>query len=122
MHDPLAGLLILVAEDHEESRDFLCLLLDDAGAKTSCVGDAFSAIRSARRFAPDVVVTNLAGGGAIVRAVREATGQEMVSVCVAEDEVRRRVLAPSFTVSLVKPLPARDFVDAVRRVAVAAWQ
>jgi CheY-like chemotaxis protein len=121
MHDPLAGLLILVAEDHKDSRDFLCLLLDDAGAKTSCVADAFSAIRSARRFAPDVLVTNLTTGGVIVQALREVTGQEITTVCVAKDEAHRRALAPSFNVSLVKPLQARDLVDAVRTVALAAW-
>ena len=59
MHQPR----IVVADDHPEILDALCLLLKDVGEVVERVGNGHALVEAADRLKPDIVITDLAMPG-----------------------------------------------------------
>jgi signal transduction histidine kinase len=56
---PGRGLNILVADDNEDVRTSLALLLEELGHEVRCVSDGKSAVQSAAEFRPDLVLLDI---------------------------------------------------------------
>ncbi|MFL9926411.1 response regulator [Herbaspirillum lusitanum] len=55
----MTGKTVLVVEDHEDSRDILCELLEQNGILAIPAGDGIEAIEKMVRSKPDLVLTDL---------------------------------------------------------------
>jgi len=117
---PLAGLRILVADDHEDSRDVIDFLLTQQGAVVTGAATAAEAFAAVKRHPPDVLLSDIEmpdeNGYAFIGRVRALTPEEGGSVPAAaltahgSREDRDRALAAGFQRHLPKPFePAALF-------------
>ena len=103
---------ILVVDDNRDSADSLALLLNLQGHETEAVYDGLSAVHTAERFAPDVVLLDrglpILDGIEACRRIREKPwGRNMVIVALTgwgQEEDRRRSREAGFDEHLVKPV------------------
>jgi CheY-like chemotaxis protein len=117
----MAGLRLLVVEDHEDTAALLASLLEMRGhavTTASCVRDALDLVRT-EVF--DVLVSDVglpdATGYDLMRAVREHTTLIGISVSGwgrAEDIERSR--AAGFSEHLIKPIGLSKLEQAIERV------
>jgi CheY-like chemotaxis protein len=127
---PLAGIRVLVVEDHADSRDALQLTLNWLGATVWLAGSGPEALTIAARESPDLVLCDLRLPGmdgfallARLRALPAARPIRVVAVtgCGHEDDVKRTREA-GFDGHLVKPLDFDRLVWVVAAGARAATQ
>jgi PAS domain S-box-containing protein len=103
---------ILVVDDNRDSADSLALLLNLQGHEVKAVYDGLSAVHTAERFAPDVILLDrglpLLDGIEACRRIREKSwGRNMVIVALTgwgQEEDRRRSREAGFDEHLVKPV------------------
>lgn len=103
---------ILVVDDNRDSADSLALLLNLQGHEVRAVYDGLSAVHTAERFAPDVVLLDrglpILDGMEACRRIREKPwGRNMVIVALTgwgQDEDRRKSKEAGFDEHLVKPV------------------
>jgi PAS domain S-box-containing protein len=103
---------ILVVDDNRDSADSLALLLNLQGHEVEAVYDGLSAVHTAERFAPDVVLLDrglpILDGIEACRRIRENPwGRNMVIVALTgwgQEEDRRRSREAGFDEHLVKPV------------------
>jgi CheY-like chemotaxis protein len=57
--DSLIGVHVLLAEDNDDARDFLEILLTHTAARVTVAKDGASALEALRRLRPDVLVADL---------------------------------------------------------------
>jgi CheY-like chemotaxis protein len=120
----LAGVLVLVADDDNDVRDAVTLLLEYYGASVRAVATADEALEAIRAEIPDVLIADLAmpggGGYALIRRVRALPAGRggLVPAAALTAHIRpedvAEVLSAGFQYHLPKP------VDADRLVAVVA--
>jgi CheY-like chemotaxis protein len=123
---PLTGASVLVVEDDADTRDFLGYALRSAGVKPVLTGTAADALDLLTAYDFDVVVSDLSmpgqDGYALVARLRQldaASGRRRPAIALtahAGPDERRRALAAGFDAYLVKPVDAKDLVDAVGRL------
>jgi PAS domain S-box-containing protein len=103
---------ILVVDDNRDSADSLALLLKLQGHEVRAVYDGLSAVHTAERFAPDVVLLDrglpILDGIEACRRIRGNTwGRSLVIVALTgwgQEEDRRRSREAGFDEHLVKPV------------------
>jgi CheY-like chemotaxis protein len=124
MERPLDGIVVLVVEDHEASREATTLLLQSLGARVLTAANGTAALHSLGAEIPHVVLCDLRmpemDGFAFVQRVRRdpRLARLPVIALTARGDTRTflRTWSASFDTHLTKPVAVDTLVDAVRRV------
>jgi CheY-like chemotaxis protein len=111
---------VLVAEDHEDSRDALCTLLDALGYRVYVAANGEEAVAEARARRPDLILMDMMmprmdgfQATRILRADPELQGVPIIAVTAMEG-ARQAVLAAGCSDLVTKPVDIRAFIDRVR--------
>ncbi|MFN7916574.1 MAG: ATP-binding protein [Vicinamibacterales bacterium] len=121
---PLAGTRVLVVDDEPDARDMLETLLSAAGAHVCAAASAPEALAELQRFAPDVVVSDVAmpgmDGYAFVREPRRLPRVSHLR-CIAltaygGPEAHARAIDAGFDEHLAKPAEADALLAAIGRI------
>ena len=111
---------ILVAEDHEDSRDALRALLEAFGFRVIVAANGREAIETALRHRPDLILMDimmpeLDGFEAIerIRAERQLGGTPIIAVTAMEG-ARPRALAAGANDCVHKPIEIRRLLERLR--------
>lgn len=124
----LAGVNVLVVDDHEDACELIARVLAECDAEVRCASNAADAVELVRREPPHVLVSDigmpdvdgfqllsriraLGGAGARVRAI--------ALTAFARPEDRDRVLEAGFEHHVTKPLEPAELIRAVAAVAGA---
>ncbi|MEO7189561.1 MAG: ATP-binding protein [Vicinamibacterales bacterium] len=123
----LAGLTVLVVDDHLDARELVRRVLEDCAAEVMTAATAEEAIQLVEMHRPDVLVSDLgmpdADGFELLRRVR-ALGAErggrvpaVALTALARSEDRTRTLRAGFLVHVSKPVNPSELVATVASVA-----
>jgi signal transduction histidine kinase/CHASE1-domain containing sensor protein/ActR/RegA family two-component response regulator len=123
-HETLAGVRILVVDDHADSRDIVRIVLEGAGAAVATAGSVAEALGALAAPGIDAIVTDLGMPGADgYDLVRELRARERTSgrspipavalTAFASGQDRDRVLASGFQAHLPKPVEPDRLVTVV---------
>lgn len=115
---------ILIADDYEDNRELLRLMLQSDGYRIREARDGRELVEAAQREVPDLVLIDLSmpkldGWSALheLRADERTRTIPCVAVTAfASDRDRRRALDAGFDAFLAKPFRAKDLQDLVRRL------
>ncbi|RPI42249.1 MAG: hybrid sensor histidine kinase/response regulator, partial [Betaproteobacteria bacterium] len=118
-------LLVLVVDDHEDSRTMLRMLLEQTGHETIEAVDGIDGVQLALSRRPDVAIIDIGlpgiDGYEVARRLRTLpTGANMVLIALTgygQDEDRQRALQAGFDVHLVKPVDPQRLSQALVEVA-----
>lgn len=109
--------LVLIAEDHEDSRDALQTLLEALGYGVRVAGNGAQAVEVARASRPDLILMDMmmpeVDGFAATRMLRqdEAFRDVPIIAITAMEGARESVLAAGCTDMVLKPVDIRPFLD-----------
>ncbi|HEX2208415.1 MAG TPA: response regulator [Longimicrobium sp.] len=112
--------LVLIAEDHEDSRDALRTLLDAFGYRVIEAENGRRAVELALAERPDLILMDmmmpLVDGFQATREIRQVEGLRGVPIVAltAMEGARERVLQAGCDDMVAKPLDVRAFLDRVR--------
>ena len=112
--------LVLVVEDHEDSRDMMQQLLEHAGMLVKTVASADEALRVARSETLAVVLTDVSLGGGVrdgvwlLNRLRQASPSLPVIAVTGRRERVDEFLEMGFAAVLVKPTVADDLLAIIR--------
>jgi CheY-like chemotaxis protein len=112
--------LVLIAEDHEDSRDALRTLLDAFGYQVVEAANGREAVEQALAQRPDLIVMDMmmphVDGFQATREIRADAGLRDVPIMAltAMEGARDRVLQAGCNDMMAKPLDVRAFLDKVR--------
>lgn len=116
VHTPL----VLIAEDHEDSRDALRTLLDAFGYRVVEAENGREAVERALAERPDLILMDMmmpqVDGFQATREIRAAQGLRDVPIIAltAMEGAREQVLQAGCNDMMPKPLDVRAFLDRVR--------
>ncbi len=123
----LTGVIVLVLEDDEDTRDLLCSILEGCGARVVGAANVEEALRLLGAEHPRVVVSDIEmpgeNGYDFIRRVRELPAEHGGTVPVAaltayaRGEDRRRVLNAGFQIHAAKPIEPEELVAIVANLA-----
>lgn len=122
---PLTGLRVVVADDADDLRRLITLILTEAGAEVTAVEDGIEAVRAARRDRPDVVVLDcqmprLDGSEAADQIRRDGCNAAIVGLSAGSRGPEVQSLAGwAFDVFVEKPFHRLALLDAVARAIEA---
>jgi CheY-like chemotaxis protein len=125
--DPETAPVVLVAEDHEDSRDALCTLLDALGYRVVTATNGAEAVEVARKHRPDLVLMDMmmpgVDGFQATRTLRAdpAFREVPIIAITAMEGARDAVLEAGCSDCVLKPLDIRGFPERLR-VWLAARQ
>jgi CheY-like chemotaxis protein len=111
---------ILIAEDHEDSRDALRTLLDAFGYQVHEAVNGREAVERALAVNPDLILMDMmmpeVDGFEATRRLRATPGFRQVPIIAltAMEGARERVMAAGCDDFLCKPLDVRSFLERVR--------
>jgi two-component system cell cycle response regulator DivK len=119
---------ILIAEDYDDNRELLRLMLESAGYSVCETRDGRELIEAARAAPPDVLLIdlsmpNLDGWGALRELREDARTRSVPCVAVtafAADHDRERALAAGFAAYVTKPFRSTVLLEAVEQILRAA--
>ncbi|HEX2078931.1 MAG TPA: response regulator [Longimicrobium sp.] len=112
--------LVLIAEDHEDSRDALKTLLDAFGYRVVEAGNGREAVELAVAERPDLILMDMmmpkVDGFQATREIRMVEGLKGVPILAltAMEGARERALQAGCDDLVPKPLDVRAFLDQVR--------
>jgi two-component system cell cycle response regulator DivK len=115
---------ILIADDYEDNRELMRLMLEGAGYSVRETRDGRECVAAARAELPDIVLIDLAmpvlDGWATLNELRADERTRTLS-CIAvtafaADQDRQRVLDAGFDAYLAKPYRSRDLLELVGRL------
>jgi twitching motility two-component system response regulator PilH len=113
--------IVLVAEDNADSRDLLCMLLENEGYVVVTANDGEKAIQLLDEIKPDVIITDLllplVGGGDLIRHVRKRAELADVPIVVTSAYGRHyesEALQAGATVVMQKPLNTDLLISTIR--------
>jgi CheY-like chemotaxis protein len=120
--------LVLVVEDHEDTRFLLRTMLEMRGYRVSEAGDGEEAVRLARRERPRLVIMDATlprlDGLAATRRIRSDSALEDMPVVFlsghAQPDFRAAALDAGGTDFLVKPIALEDLASVLERYLRAA--
>lgn len=124
--EPLAGIKLLVADDHDDLRSALELLLVDAGAKVETAGDGLEALDRATRKRFDLVLLDVEMpglDGLTVAAQLRDRGKATPIIAVtahALREERERCFAAGCSGVVTKPFDMRVLISEIRNQLMRA--
>jgi CheY-like chemotaxis protein len=114
---------VLIAEDHDENRHLLKMLLEVNGYRVTAVGDGVEALDAARRDPPNVIVSDAVmakmDGFALCRAWMQDAGLRNIpfvfySATYVRPEDQQLGLGLGAVRYLIKPLEAKVFLEELR--------
>jgi CheY-like chemotaxis protein len=124
---PLAGVQILVVEDHADSRDFLEETLTYYGAVVVAVASATEAMRVVARVTPSIIIADIAmpfhDGVWLLKELRQhqaVTGRYVPVVALTASV--SRPLKVDFDAVLIKPCPIDTVCRVIQRLTNAEPQ
>lgn len=118
---------ILIADDYEDNRELLRLLLESANYIVREARDGQECLRLAREQQPDIALIDLSmpvlDGWNVLREMRADDGMKSIT-CVAvtafaADDDRRQALNAGFDAYLSKPYRAQDLLDLMNDLLAA---
>ena len=120
---PVEAQLVLVADDHEDSRCIVRIVLESSGFRVMEARTGSEALAMARSLRPVVVVLDIVmpelTGWDVARALRaEEAGQQLVIIAVtalSDRSDRERSIAAGCNDVLVKPMHPRALIKVVQR-------
>jgi CheY-like chemotaxis protein len=120
---PVEAPLVLVADDHEDSRCIVRIVLENSGFRVVEARTGSEALAMARSVRPDVMVLDIImpelTGWDVARALRaEAAGDQLVIIAVtalSDRSDRERSFASGCNDVIVKPMHPRALIKVVRR-------
>jgi CheY-like chemotaxis protein len=123
-HAKLRPKRILIADDNRDACETLAALLRLSGHTVETALDGPTAVETAQRFQPEVVLLDIGlpqlDGYAVARALRRHPGLERLRIIAvtgyADDDTRRRTAEAGFDAHLVKPVE----LDALARTLESA--
>ena len=123
---PLGNVLVLIVDDHDDTRYLLGLALEQAGARTATAAGGQEALtRLDGELRPDVIVSDVSmpvfSGHEFIRAVRRLPSAVRDTPAVAltahnDRGQRDEALAAGFQAYVVKPCETETLVRAIVRV------
>ncbi|HEV2762495.1 MAG TPA: response regulator [Pyrinomonadaceae bacterium] len=121
---------ILIADDYDDNRELLRLMLSSDGYTIREARDGREAVASARDETPRLILIDLSmphldGWGALKELRADPRTRDVPCVAVtafASDEDRRRALDAGFDAYLAKPFRARDLTQLVERLLARQQQ
>ena len=130
--EELAGLTVLVVDDHADARDLVRRVLEDCHAEVFTAGTAEEALALVEAHKPDVLVSDIgmpdADGFELLRRVRALgpkRGGKVPAIALtafARSEDRTRALRAGFLVHVSKPVDPSELVATVASVARRAGE
>ena len=118
---PLAGVHVLVVEDHADSRDFLEEILTYYGAVVVAVASASEAMQVIARVTPNIVLADIAmpfrDGVWLLKELRQhqaVTGRYVPVVALTASV--SRPLKVDFDAVLIKPCPIEKVCRVIQRL------
>jgi PAS domain S-box-containing protein len=122
----LEGLRILVVDDQEDTRSFLSVLLEKAGAHATTVPSAFHGFRLIQELKPDILISDIGmpdeDGFSFIKRVRTLTphlGGRTPAIALtafARSEDRVNVLRAGFQTHLRKPVDSIELVTVIAKL------
>ncbi|HYG09327.1 MAG TPA: response regulator [Pyrinomonadaceae bacterium] len=117
---------ILIADDYDDNRELLRLMLESAGYSVSETRDGRECVAAARAELPDIALIDLSmpvldGWGTLdaLRADERTRRLRCIAVTAfAADQDRQRALDAGFDAYLAKPYRSRDLLEIVERTLV----
>ncbi|HVU50387.1 MAG TPA: ATP-binding protein [Polyangia bacterium] len=120
---PLAGVRVLLVEDHAETRRALCFALEAGGAEVVSAASAAQAFEAATLAAPDVIVSDVCmpseDGFSLLRRLRAHAAEHRRRAPVAlaltahTSQLREQALASGFGAHAAKPIDPEQLVRLV---------
>ena len=114
--DPDAPPVVLIAEDHQDSRDALSTLLDALGYRVLVAGNGAEAVEVARASRPDLILMDMmmpsVDGFEATRTLRADAGFRQVPIVAitAMEGAREAVFEAGCSDVVVKPIDIRHFL------------
>lgn len=111
--------LVLIAEDHEDSRDALSTLLAALGYRVAVAGNGREAVERARAATPDLILMDMmmpeVDGFQATRILREDAAFRAVPIVAitAMEGARKSVLEAGCDDLVVKPIDIRAFLERI---------
>jgi CheY-like chemotaxis protein len=118
--DPATAPVVLIAEDHEDSRDALRTLLDALGYRVVVATNGVEAVAVARASQPDLILMDmmmpLVDGFQATRTLRgdEAFRNVPIIAITAMEGAREAVLEAGCSDMVLKPLDIRAFLERLK--------
>jgi PAS domain S-box-containing protein len=128
----LAGVSVLIVDDHDDGREMLRVGLQGYGAQVQAVRSAAAALEtlSTDRAVPDVIVCDIAmpdmDGYALMRRIRSSKNAAVRRIgaiaasAYAEQEDRIRALAAGYQLYVAKPINPLVLAASIHRLAAAS--
>jgi two-component system CheB/CheR fusion protein len=126
----LAGIRVLVVEDHDDTREFIATALAQYGAEVATATSARTALAAFERAKPHVLVSDIAMPGEhgyslihTVRALPPEQGGRVPALALTayvRPEDRERVLDAGYNWHMAKPIDPIDLASAVAELAERA--
>lgn len=118
----LAGVRVLAVEDDQDTRDLICLILEQQGATVRCVSSVAEALAGIyAAFDPDLILTDMsmpdADGFELLREFRKlgSTRDTPIPVVIlsghSESDYRERCERAGFFELLIKPVDPKMLVS-----------
>jgi PAS domain S-box-containing protein len=123
----LSGLRVLVADDHEDARELVRMVLEGRGATVLAVASSAEALAALLSSPPDVLMADseMPGedGYSLIRRVRALPPEDggfvpaVALTAYASSQDRVNALLAGYSAHLSKPVPAAELVAVVARLA-----
>ena len=115
---------ILIADDYDDNRELLRLMLESAGYRVRETRNGRECVAAARDELPDIALIDLSmpvlDGWATLRELRADERTRNVAciavTALAAEQDRQRALDAGFDAYLAKPYRSRDLLDLVERL------
>lgn len=113
---------VLVVEDHRDSRELLCDILENGGWSVVCAADGIDAVACMQEQMPDVVLTDMSmprmDGIELARYVKGHADFSHIPVALISANLPRASVAfPEIAAFLLKPCSVAHLLDTVARLA-----
>jgi CheY-like chemotaxis protein len=118
----LSGRTVLIVEDHDDARELIEGVLENAGARVLSAATTREAIARTIDVRPDVLVADLGlpgeDGYALLARIRTAYPDlpALALTAYARESDRERTLAAGFQHHVVKPVDPQDLVQLIGRL------
>ncbi len=121
----LSQLQVLIVEDNYDTRDFLRMVLEEAGAVVTAVASVSEALRHLEQAQPDLLISDIGmpmtSGYELIQQLREREKQQdthipaiaLTAYARAEDQME--ALDAGFEIHLAKPVEPEDLLNAVAK-------
>ena len=128
----LAGLRVLVVDDHGSARDAVTTVLEQCGARVAAAASSAEALEALVTFRPDVLLSDIGmpgeDGYALIRKIRALPSEQggripaAALTAYAGGEDRRRALLAGYQAHVPKPVAPADLATVIAHLAEARRQ